>query len=172
MISRRNPIAKLAISVAIVVAMFTVLGAATPIPHSGTAHAVHYAGELPANLRTVAHPDHIKQYSCTYESIGYWVDKPNGSVIDLFPNVYNCSGNNYVDSIQWIYSSGGGIQLQSWWFYTNCGDWISATSGSPNTYLNSSNTSYSAYIGKNVPNSYHFDVDAQYNPGGEWTNCM
>ncbi len=164
---------KLAISVATIVAMFTVLGAAAPTPSSGTTHTAssHYTGELPAYRRTVAHPDHIRQYSCTYENIGYWIEQPGGNVIDLYPNVYNCSGKNYVDSVDWEFVSGSGVQLQQWWFYTNCGDWISALSASPYTYLDSSNTQYNGVIGQNVPDANNFDVDTQYGPG-EWTACM
>jgi hypothetical protein len=121
----------------------------------------------------VANPGHVYPLSCTYEGLGSWVESPGGYTVYISPNVYNCSGQQYVDSIDWYFASNsGGVQFQNWWFYTQCGDWWSSHSGSPNTYLSPNNRSYSAYINQNVPNQHNFDVDSQYNPGGEWTACM
>lgn len=159
---------------AISAVLVTVLGAAKPLPHTQTYEHVSFTPPaLVGKHIPIMNPSRIRPNTCTQVYLGSWVMHPvNNDNIYITPTVYNCSGNYNVDSVTWSYGSGSGAQLTNWWFYTNCGDWFSAMSGSPYAYLDSSHTSYTAAIGKQVPNPNNFDVDSKFSNGALWTACM
>lgn len=154
--------------------LFLTLGAAaSPAAAShGSQRAIHIAGgtHTPASI---ANPNKITPMACSYVYEGYWIEKPNGTVIDVYPNVYNCSGTPTLDSVDYYWSSSGGVKLTNLWVYSKCGNWFSSESASPNVYLNSGNSHYQYAANSLVVDSYtNFDVDTSYSPGGEWTACI